>query len=94
MCTSYTNSITFAIQHFTEQIERDIQTKKLSKEEERKLVAKSKETAVKLHDLRILHKNEDDYRRAVSECEQLKSKIALIFDQKSDFGDARCKFHF
>jgi uncharacterized coiled-coil DUF342 family protein len=70
-----------------EQIERDIQTKKLSKEEERKLVAKSKEIAVKLHALRILHKNEDDYRKTVSEYEQLKSKIALIFDQKSDFGE-------
>ncbi len=70
-----------------EQIERDIQTKKLSKDEERKLVAKSKEVAVKLHALRILHKNEDDYRKTVSEYEQLKSKIALIFDQKSDFGE-------
>ena len=31
-----------------EQIERDIQTKKLSKDEERKLVARSKEIATKL----------------------------------------------
>ena len=36
-----------------EQIERDIQTKKLSKEEERKLVAKSKEIAKKLHTLKV-----------------------------------------
>lgn len=69
------------------QIDRDIQTKKLSKEEERKLVARSKETAVKLHALRIIHKNEDDYRRIVSEYEQLKTKITLIFDQKSECGE-------
>jgi uncharacterized coiled-coil DUF342 family protein len=69
------------------QIDRDIQTKKLSKEEERKLVARSKETAIKLHALRIIHKNEDDYRRIVSEYEHLKSKITLIFDQKSEFGE-------
>ena len=41
-----------------EQIERDIQTKKLSKDEERKLVAKSKETATKLHTLKVIHKKE------------------------------------
>jgi len=70
-----------------EQIDRDIQTKKLSKEEERKLVAKSKETALKLHALRILYKNEDDYRRIVSEYEQLKSRIGVIFAQKSEFGE-------
>jgi uncharacterized coiled-coil DUF342 family protein len=70
-----------------DQIDRDIQTKKLSKEEERKLVARSKETAVKLHALRIIHKNEDDYRRIVSEYEQLKRKISSIFDQKSEFGE-------
>jgi uncharacterized coiled-coil DUF342 family protein len=70
-----------------DQIDRDIQTKKLSKEEERKLVARSKETAVKLHALRIIHKNEDDYRRIVSEYEQLKTKISSIFDQKSEFGE-------
>jgi uncharacterized coiled-coil DUF342 family protein len=70
-----------------EQIDRDIQTKKLSKEEERKLVVRSKETAVKLHALRIIHKNEDDYRRIVSEYEQLKTKITMIFDQKSEFGE-------
>jgi uncharacterized coiled-coil DUF342 family protein len=69
------------------QIDRDIQTKKLSKEEERKLVARSKETAVKLHALQIIHKNEDDYRRIVSEYDQLKTKITLIFDQKSEFGE-------
>jgi uncharacterized coiled-coil DUF342 family protein len=70
-----------------DQIDRDIQTKKLSKEEERKLVARSKETAVKLHALQIIHKNEDDYRRIVSEYEQLKTKISSIFDQKSEFGE-------
>ncbi|MGB8188876.1 MAG: hypothetical protein WCE91_04700 [Nitrososphaeraceae archaeon] len=70
-----------------DQIERDIQTKKLSKEEERKLVARSKETAVKLHALRLIHKNEDDYRNVVSKYEQLKAKITSIFNQKSEFGE-------
>jgi len=69
-----------------DQIERDIQTKKLSKEEERKLVARSKETAVKLHALRLIHKNEDDYRNVVSKYEQLKAKITSIFNQKSENG--------
>ncbi len=70
-----------------DQIERDIQTKKLTKEEERKLVARSKETAVKLYALRLIHKNEDDYRNVVSKYEQLKAKITSIFNQKSEFGE-------
>src|SRR5919109_2955077 len=42
-----------------EQIEHDIQTKKLSKDEERRLVAKSKEIATKLHNLKVINKKED-----------------------------------
>ena len=42
-----------------EQLERDIQTKKLSKDEERKLVARSKEIAIKLHTMKVMHKKED-----------------------------------
>src|SRR5215211_7055880 len=45
-----------------EQLERDIQTKKLSKEEERKLVSRSKEIAIKLHTMQVMHKKEDQYR--------------------------------
>lgn len=70
-----------------EQLERDIQTKKLSKEEERKLVARSKEIATKLHSLKVLHKKEDDYRHMSSQYESLRSKMNKIFDQRSDFGN-------
>ena len=45
-----------------DQIERDIQTKKLSKDEERRLVLKSKEVATKLYSLKAIHKKEDRYR--------------------------------
>src|SRR5215211_3089762 len=47
------------LQKALEQIERDIQTKKLSKDEERKLVARSKEIATKLHTLKMIHKKEE-----------------------------------
>ena len=70
-----------------EQIERDIQTKKLSKDEERKLVAKSKEIATKLHGLKIIHKKEEHYRRISSQYEALKTKMNSIFDQKTEFGN-------
>jgi len=70
-----------------EQIERDIQTKKLSKDEERKLVARSKEVATKLHALKTIYKKEDDYRNISSQYELLKARMNKIFDQKSDFGD-------
>jgi uncharacterized coiled-coil DUF342 family protein len=70
-----------------EQIERDIQTKKLSKDEERKLVARSKEIATKLHSLKALHKKEDDYRNMSSQYESLRTKMNKIFDQRSDFGN-------
>ena len=70
-----------------EQLERDIQTKKLSKEEERKLVARSKEIATKLHSLKIIHKKEDHFRTISSQYGNLKSKINEIFDRRSEFGN-------
>jgi uncharacterized coiled-coil DUF342 family protein len=70
-----------------EQIERDIQTKKLSKEEERKLVARSKEIAKKLHTLKAIHKKEDHYRNISLQYDTIKTRINNIFDQKSEFGD-------
>lgn len=69
------------------QVERDIQTKKLSKEEERKLVARSKEIANKLHALKMMHKKEDQYRDISSQYDSLKSKINEIFDFRADFGN-------
>lgn len=70
-----------------EQLERDIQIKKLSKEEERKLVARSKEIAIKLHTMKVMHKKEDQFRTISSQYGNLKSKINEIFDQRSDFGN-------
>jgi uncharacterized coiled-coil DUF342 family protein len=70
-----------------EQIERDIQTKKLSKDEERKLVARSKEIATKLHGLKLIHKKEEHYRRISSQYDTLKTKMNSIFDQKTEFGN-------
>ena len=70
-----------------EQLERDIQTKKLSKDEERRLVIKSKEIATKLHALKIIHKKEDQFRNISSQYGNLKSKINEIFDKKSEFGN-------
>ena len=70
-----------------EQLERDIQTKKLSKEEERKLVTRSKEIAIKLHTMKIMHKKEDQYRTISSQYGNLKSKINEIFDRRSEFGN-------
>ena len=68
-------------------MERDIQTKKLSKEEERKLVARSKEIATKLHAMKIIHKKEDHFRTISSQYGNLKSKINEIFDRRSEFGN-------
>jgi uncharacterized coiled-coil DUF342 family protein len=76
-------NLTKALEH----IEHDIQTKKLSKDEERKLVSRSKEIATKLHTLKIMHKKEDHYRSISSRYEILKTKINSIFDQKSEFGN-------
>ena len=70
-----------------EQIEHDIQTKKLSKDEERRLVAKSKEIATKLHNLKVINKKEDKYRNILSQYDSLKSVMNKIFDQKSEFGN-------
>jgi uncharacterized coiled-coil DUF342 family protein len=70
-----------------EQIERDIQTKKLSKDEERKLVARSKEIATKLYALKIIHKKEDHYRNISSKYDAIKTKMNNIFDLKSEFGN-------
>ncbi|HEX6646725.1 MAG TPA: hypothetical protein VF047_06060 [Nitrososphaeraceae archaeon] len=70
-----------------EQLERDIQTKKLSKEEERKLVTRSKEIAIKLHTMKVMHKKEDQYRTISSQYGNLKSKINEIFDRRSEFGN-------
>ncbi|WP_337862047.1 hypothetical protein [Nitrososphaera sp.] len=70
-----------------EQIERDIQTKKLSKDEERKLVARSKEIATKLHTLKLVHKKEGQYREMSSQYDELKARINRIFRQKEEFGN-------
>lgn len=70
-----------------EQIERDIQTKKLSKDEERKLVARSKEIATKLHTLKLVHKKEGQYREMSSQYDELKSKVNRIFKQKEELGN-------
>lgn len=69
-----------------EQIERDIQTKKLSKDEERRLVLKSKEVATRLHALRVIHKKEDTYKSMATKFEDVKGKMNEIFDQKADVG--------
>jgi uncharacterized coiled-coil DUF342 family protein len=70
-----------------DQIEHDIQTKKLSKDQERKLVARSKEIATKLHTLNVIYKKEDRFRSISSQYGMLKSKMNKIFDKKSEFGN-------
>src|SRR5215218_4552571 len=75
------------LQKALEQIERDIQTKKLSKDEERKLVARSKEIATKLHALKMMHKKEDQYRTMSEQYDYLKEQINEIFDRRSEFGN-------
>jgi uncharacterized coiled-coil DUF342 family protein len=69
------------------QIEKDIQTKKLTKDEERRLVARSKEMATRLHSLKMIHKKEDNYRTISIQYDKLKTKINSIFQQKSELGD-------
>lgn len=69
-----------------EQIEKDIQTKKLSKDEERRLVLKSKEIATRLHALKVIHKKEDSYKSLATKFEDIKGKMNEIFDQKADVG--------
>jgi uncharacterized coiled-coil DUF342 family protein len=70
-----------------DQIERDIQTKKLSKDEERRLVLKSKEVATKLYSLKAIHKKEDRYRTISIQYDVLKNKMNKLFDQKSELGE-------
>jgi uncharacterized coiled-coil DUF342 family protein len=74
------------LQKAFEQIERDIQTKKLSKDEERKLVARSKEIATKLHTLKVIHKKEDQYRTISAKYDQLKDQVKRIFKLKEEYG--------
>ena len=74
------------LQRTLEQIERDIQTKKLSKDEERKLVARSKEIATKLHTLKMMHKKEDKYRTMSNNYDQLKEQVNRIFKLKEEYG--------
>src|SRR5205823_4944618 len=74
------------LQKTLEQVERDIQTKKLSKEEERKLVARSKEIAKKLHALKIMHKKEDQYRTISTKYDHLKDQVNRIFKLKEEYG--------
>jgi uncharacterized coiled-coil DUF342 family protein len=74
------------LQKTLEQIERDIQTKKLSKDEERKLVARSKEIATKLHTLKMMHKKEDQYRTMSAQYDHLKEQVKRIFKLKEEYG--------
>jgi uncharacterized coiled-coil DUF342 family protein len=74
------------LQKALNQIERDIQTKKLSKEEERKLVARSREIATKLHTLKMIHKKEDQYRTISTQYDQLKDQVKRIFKLKEEYG--------
>ncbi|TLY09639.1 MAG: hypothetical protein E6K85_05505 [Thaumarchaeota archaeon] len=76
-----------SLQKSFEQIERDIQTKKLSKEEERKLVARSKEIATKLHALKTMNKKEDRYRTMSTQYDHLKDQVNRIFKLKEDYGN-------
>jgi uncharacterized coiled-coil DUF342 family protein len=74
------------LQKALNQIERDIQTKKLSKEEERKLVARSREIATKLHTLKMIHKKEDQYRTISTQYDQLRDQVKRIFKLKEEYG--------
>ena len=74
------------LQKTLEQIERDIQTKKLSKDEERKLVARTKEIATKLHALKMMHKKEDRYRTMSTQYDHLKDQVNRIFRLKEEYG--------
>ncbi|HLG37593.1 MAG TPA: hypothetical protein VI338_05620, partial [Nitrososphaera sp.] len=68
------------------QIERDIQTRKLTKDEERKLVARSKEIATKLHSLKMMHKKEDQYHKISTKYDHLKGQVNQIFKLKEEYG--------
>jgi uncharacterized coiled-coil DUF342 family protein len=69
-----------------DQIEKDIQTKKLSKDEERRLVLKSKEIATRLHALKVINKKEDSYKSMAMKFDDLRGKMTKIFDQKAEIG--------
>lgn len=69
-----------------EQIERDIQTKKLSKDEERKLVARSKEIATKLHALKMRDKKRGQYDTMSAKYDELKGQVNQIFKLKEEHG--------
>ncbi len=69
-----------------DQIERDIQTKKLSKDEERKLVARSKEIATKLHALKIRDKKRSKYDTMSTQYDHLKGQVNQIFRLKEEYG--------
>ena len=69
-----------------DQIEKDIQTKKLSKDEERRLVLKSKEIATKLHTLKVITKKEDSYKNMAMKFDDMRGKMTQIFDQKAEIG--------
>ena len=75
------------LQRSLEQIERDIQTKKLSKDEERKLVARSKEIATKLHALKMMHRKEDQYRTMSTNYDQIKEQVNRLFKLKEEYGN-------
>ncbi len=68
------------------QVEKDIQTKKLSKDEERKLVVRSKELATRLHALKLIHKKEDKYRDISSQYDVVKVKMNEVFEKRTDLG--------
>jgi uncharacterized coiled-coil DUF342 family protein len=74
------------LQKTLEQLERDLQTKKLSKDEERKLVARTKEIATKLHALKMMHKKEDRYRTMSTQYDNLKDQVNRIFRLKEEYG--------
>ena len=76
----------YNLQKTLEQIERDIQTKKLSKDEERKLVARSKEIATKLHTLKVRDKKKGQYDNMSVQYDHLKSQVNQIFRQKEEHG--------
>src|ERR671912_262364 len=77
------------LQKALEQIERDIQTKKLSKDEERKLVARTKEIATKLHTLKVIHKKEDQYRTISAQYDKLKESLDNLINLREGLYEER-----
>ena len=58
----------------------------MSKDEERRLVLKSKEIATRLHALKVIHKKEDTYKNMAIKFDDLRGKMTKIFDQKAEIG--------